>query len=89
MTDRDEFAKAAMNGLISSKDGLDKLKQATNILLLEGYPAEGVDVVAMVAYELADAMIRARAALPPDKPTHTKGRKTVVVPQNLNDPPLQ
>ena len=58
---RDKIAIAAMNGLISSSGGISELKKATNILIAEGYPAEGVEVVAMVSYELADAMMRVRA----------------------------
>jgi hypothetical protein len=58
MTDRDEFAKAAMQGLISSDAGLSKLRKATDILIAEGEHVEGVEVIAMVSYELADAMLR-------------------------------
>jgi hypothetical protein len=57
---RDLIAMQAMNGLISSDGGIEKLKKATNMLLSQGENVEGTDVVALVSYELADAMLRRR-----------------------------
>ena len=74
MTDiplRDLIAMQAMNGLISSDGGIEKLKKATNMLLAQGENVEGTDIVALVSYELADAMLRRREVVETSKAKST------------------